>query len=89
MLLAYADALVGPDPAALEHARAVLSGALGPAAVTGAAAIAGNFTKNDRIANGLGIPVDDMVLRETEDLRARLGLDDFASAVNTFRHKPG
>ena len=37
----------------------------------------------------LGIPVDDMVLKATEDLRAQLGLDDFGSAVNTFRHKAG
>ncbi len=89
VLLAYADAVVGADLAALERARTALSEALGPAAVAGAAAIAGNFTKNDRIANGLGIPVDDMVLKATEDLRARLGLSGFGSAVNTFRHKPG
>ena len=42
-----------------------------------------NFSVN------LGIPVDDMVLKATEDLRAQLGLDDFGSAVNTFRHKAG
>ncbi len=88
-LLAYADALVGPDRTSVDHARAALSAAPEPAAVSAAAAVAGNFTKNDRIANGLGIPVDDMVLKATEDLRARLGLNDFASSVNTFRHRPG
>ena len=55
-------------------------------AVSGAASVAGNFSKNDRIANGLGIPVDPMVLKATEDIRTELGLNDMGSAVNTFRH---
>ena len=87
VLLAYADAVIGPDLDALDKARDALAEALGPAAVSGAAAIAANFSKNDRIANGLGIPVDEMVLKATEDLREQLGLNDFGSAINTFRHK--
>ena len=86
MLLAYADAVVGPELGALNEVRDALAAALGPAAVSGAAAIAANFSKNDRIANGLGIPVDDMVLKGTADLREQLGLNDFGSAINTFRH---
>ena len=87
VLLAYADAIIGPDVDALNTARDALAAALGPAAVSGAAAIAANFSKNDRIANGLGIPVDEMVLKATQDLREQLGLNDFGSAINTFRHK--
>lgn len=87
LLLAYADAIIGSDLGALNDARDALAAGLGSAAVSGAAAIAANFSKNDRIANGLGIPVDDMVLKGTADLRERLGLNDFRSAVNTFRHK--
>ncbi len=86
MLLAFADAVIGPDAAALNDARGALADGLGPAAVSAAAAIAANFSKNDRIANGLGIPVDAMVLKGTEDLREQLGLDEYRSAVNTFRH---
>ena len=54
--------------------------------MTAAAAIAANFSKNDRIANGAGIPVDTMVLKITEDIREQLGLNDYRSAFNTFRH---
>jgi hypothetical protein len=85
-LLAFADSVIGRDRAVLDAARAALAEALGPGAVTAAAAVAANFTKNDRIANGLGIPVDPMILKATESLRADLGLDDFRSAQNTFRH---
>ena len=86
LLLAFADAVIGDDKAALDRARDALAEGLGPAAVSGAASIAGNFSKNDRIANGLGIPLDPMVLKATVELRDQLGLNHFRSAVNTFRH---
>lgn len=85
-LLAFSEALVGTDRAVLDKARLAVADAIGPAAVPAAASIAANFSKNDRIANGLGIPVDAMVLKITADIREQLGLDDFRSAVNTFRH---
>lgn len=86
LLLAFAEAVIGTDVAALDAARAAIAEAMGPAAVTGASAIAGNFTKNDRVANALGIPIDAMVFKGTEELREQLGLNDYRSAVNTFRH---
>jgi hypothetical protein len=86
LLLAFAEAIIGTDRAALDAARTALAEALGPEAISGASAIAGNFTKNDRVANALGIPVDPPVLKGTEDLREQLGLNDYASAWNTFRH---
>ena len=84
LLLAFAEAIIGTDVA--DAARAALADALSPAAVVGASAVAGNFSKNDRVANGIGIPIDDMVFKGTEDLREQLGLNDYKSAVNTFRH---
>lgn len=87
-LLAFAEAAIGSDREALDQARDAVAGAVGPQAVPAAAAIAANFSKNDRIANGCGIPVDPMVLKATADIRARLRLDDYRSAVNTFRHFP-
>ena len=86
LLLAYSDAVIGTDVAALNAARNALAAALGLSAIAGAAAIAANFSKNDRIANGLGIPVDPLVLEGTIDLREQLGINKFRSAVNTFRH---
>jgi len=86
LLLAFSDAVIGSDPAALDKARSALAEELGPAAVSAAAAVAANFTKNDRIANGLGIPIDAFAMEGHKDLREQLGLNDFRSAVNTFRH---
>ncbi|MAI11759.1 MAG: hypothetical protein CBD27_07025 [Rhodospirillaceae bacterium TMED167] len=85
-LLEFSEAIIGPDRARLDAARDALKHALSPATVSGAAAIAGNFSKNDRVANGCGIPSDPMVMNITEDIRADLGLNNFRSAVNTFKH---
>jgi hypothetical protein len=84
----FCDALLERDPAVLDAARDALVRALGPAAVSGAAAVAANFSKNDRLANGLGIPIDDLMFKTTVDLREQLGLNDYRSAANTFRHRP-
>ncbi len=86
LLLAFAAAIIGTDRKALDDARAALAKALGPAAVSGASAVAANFSKNDRVANGIGIPVDEMIFNGTEELREQLGLNDYKSAENTFRH---
>jgi hypothetical protein len=83
-LLDFAEAILETDVAELNRARAALADELGPAAVGAAAIIAGNFTKNDRIANGVGIPADPMFLQASEDFRERLGLMKFRSAKNTF-----
>tara|TARA_Y100001970_G_scaffold275129_1_gene375932 strand:- start:323 stop:643 length:321 start_codon:yes stop_codon:yes gene_type:complete len=86
LLLAFAETIIGNDRMALDTARTALADALGVEAISGASAVAGNFTKNDRVANALGIPVDPPVLKGTEELREQLGLNGYASAQNTFRH---
>jgi len=85
-LLEFAEAVIGPDRARLDAARNALAETLSRPTVTGASAIAGNFSKNDRIANAIGIPVDPNDLQPTKEMRAQLGLNDFKSAQNTFRH---
>jgi hypothetical protein len=87
MLSDFCDALVEADVAALTAARKAVVAALGPAAVVAASAVAANFTKNDRLANGLGIPIDDLMFKTTIELRAELGLNSYPSAANTFRHR--
>lgn len=87
-ILAFADAVIGPDRAALDKARHDLADALGPAAVPAAAAIAATFTKNDRIANGSGIPSELRMLRNSKEIRRELGINDFRTSVNTLRHYP-
>ncbi len=85
-LLEFAEAVIGPDRARLDAARNTLAEKLSRATVTGASAIAGNFSKNDRIADAIGIPIEPSDLQPTKAMRAQLGLNDFKSAANTFRH---
>lgn len=85
-LLDFSDTLLGPNRVALDRARTRLAQELGLPAVAGAAAVAANFSKNDRIANGCGIPIDPAILKITKDIRADLGLNEFRSAKNTFQH---
>ena len=85
-LLAFAEAIISTDRNRLDAARIALAEKLSPATVTGASAIAANFSKNDRIANAIGIPVEQNDLEPTKAIRAQLGLNEFRSAQNTFRH---
>ena len=87
-LLAFSDALLGSEVAELDKARTALEESLGPAAVSGASIIAATFTKNDRVANGTGIPAEPRMMEGAEDIRELLGLWNFRSAVNTSRHLP-
>ena len=86
LLLTFSEAVIGNDREKLDDTRTALAENLGPAAVSAAASIAANFSKNDRIANGCGIPVDPMVMEATIEIRDQLGLNNFRSAINTFRH---
>ena len=51
-----------------------------------ASIIAGTFSKNDRIANGTGIPAEPRMMDGNEDIQELLELKKFKSAVNTYRH---
>jgi len=82
-LLAFADALVGQDDAALEGARGALAEALGPEGLVDAAAVASNFERMVRIADATGIPLDAPVRLVAADLPDELEIGAFASAANT------
>jgi len=88
-LLTFSDTLLGTDRTALDAGRKALEQKLGSVAVARAAAVAANFTKNDRIANAVGAPVDPMMLKLTKEVREQLGLDAFRSAANSLVHSPG
>ena len=83
LLLAFADAVCGSNAAALDIARTALRDTMGPGALVQAAAIAGNFSMNDRAANAMGIPMEGMFLVDSQQYRTELGLNDFPSARNT------
>ena len=83
VLLAFADAVVGDDEAALAAARRTLREEMGAAALVDAAAVASNFERMVRIADGTGIPLDAPLDLLSQDLRAELHLQRFGSAANT------
>jgi hypothetical protein len=85
LLLAFADAVLGSDSVAMNAARTALAKGLGSKTVGGAAAIAAEFSKNDRIANGVGIPAESLMVDATVELRQQLGINEFRSAVNTLK----
>jgi hypothetical protein len=45
-----------------------------------AATVTATFNANDRVADATGIPLYDIMAVSTEDIRAELGINDFASA---------
>ena len=85
-LLDFSDALLGSEKSELDTARLALSQSLGAAAVSAAAIIAATFTKNDRVANGTGIPAEPRMMEGNDDIRELLGLKNYKSAINTYRH---
>jgi hypothetical protein len=82
-LLAFADALVAEDDASLESARGELVDALGPEGLVDAAAVASNFERMVRIADGTGIPLDAPVRLVAAGLTDALAIGAFGSASNT------
>ena len=82
-LLAFADAMVRDDDAALAGARAAVIEQLGPEQLVDAAAVASNFERMVRIADATGIPLDAPLDMMSQDLRDQLDLNRFGAAANT------
>ena len=83
-LTAFAEAVVDGDPAVLDQARGALLVAVTPAEFVDAAGVVGNFERMVRIADGIGISLDEGFADTTADMREDLGLNSFASAVHTL-----
>jgi hypothetical protein len=82
-LVALAEALVGDDEAALAEARQRALERMGPEAFVDAVAVASNFERMVRIADGTGIPLDTPMNLISEDVREELNLGRFAAAAHT------
>jgi hypothetical protein len=79
-LIAFADAVVEGSETELAAARAALLAAMGAAALVDTAGVAGLFDAIDRVADATGIPLEDWKAQSTADVRAEIGIDDFAAA---------
>jgi len=82
-LVAFADAVMGPDEARLLRERDALRGVLGDDAFVDTCAVVGAFNVVDRIADATGIPLDDGLAAMSAGVRDELGLARFASSANT------
>ena len=78
-LVDFAEATLGGNADEIAVARDLVRSELGSEALVDAAAVIGNFERMVRIADGTGIPLDAAVNVATEEIRAELGIDAFAS----------
>lgn len=83
-LLAFAESIARSDTAAITASRTVLLELAGPLVLVDAAGVAANFQRMVRIADAIGIPVDDMTTELGQQVRKELNLEQFASAQNTL-----
>jgi hypothetical protein len=82
-LLAFTDAVMRGDDASLTREREALCAVLSPEAFLDVAAVIASFNVVDRIADATGIPLDDVMMAMSEDVRRELDLARFPSAANT------
>ena len=82
ILIEFAEAVVDEENTSLAKRRDEVILQLGEDAMVDAAAVIAIFNAIDRVADATGIPLDDLIAVTTEDMRAELGIDNFASAKN-------
>jgi hypothetical protein len=82
-LLAFTEAVMGEDDAALAHERASLRAVLSPGCFVEVVGIIAGFNVVDRIADATGIPLDSALQAMAGDLRRDLDLGRFASSANS------
>lgn len=78
-MIEFAEAVLGPDAARLERARAAIVEKLGPEALVDSAGVAALFNAIDRIADSTGAPLEADKAAATQELRAEIGIDAFAA----------
>ena len=79
LLAAFAEAVIGDDDNALANARAAVIDVLGAEALVDASAVASMFNAIDRVADSIGIPIDEDRLEPTAEFREALGITAFPS----------
>ena len=83
-LMQFAESVASRDQEALVRTRAALLEAAGSDALVDAAGVAANFQRMVRIADSIGIPIDDMTNDLGRGVRSELELERFPSAQNTL-----
>lgn len=70
------------------RARQAVVDALGHEAAVDAGAVIANFQRMVRIADSTGIPLDEPVVMMTQNIRDKLGLNEYHAAPNTPKLNP-
>jgi len=83
-LMQFAESFALRDEEALSVARKTLLDTAGASVLVDAAGVAANFQRMVRIADSMGIPVDDMASEVSQSVRRELELTRFESAKNSF-----
>ena len=83
VLLEFAEAVFGGDPASIAGSREAVSGELGEGAMIDAAAVIANFHRMVRIADATGIPLDTPMAALSADIRENLNINDYSRAEDT------
>ena len=83
-LMQFAETFARRDEAALGVARDSLLKTAGAKVLVDAAGVAANFQRMVRIADSMGIPVDDMASELSQSVRSELELTRFESAKNSL-----
>ena len=82
-LASFAEAIAGRDAGEISRTRDELSQVAGDVVMVDAAAVAANFQRMVRIADSMGIPIDEKNIEAGADVRQALDLSRFATAQNT------
>jgi len=82
-LARFAEAVAQRDETEISRTRHELVQAAGEVVMVDAAAVAANFQRMVRIADSMGIPIDDKNVEAGAGIRQELELSRFASAQNT------
>ena len=77
-LMSFAENIASGDEVALSRAREELLKSAGAEVLVDAAGVAANFQRMVRIADSMGIPIDDMESDLGRSVREELDLDRFA-----------
>ena len=88
-LMRFAEAIVSRDTQSLKTSRKNLLDIAGPKVVVEAAAVAANFQRMVRIADSIGIPIDEISSEAGNKVREELDLAKFTSAKHTSDHYIG
>lgn len=83
-LMAFAEAVANGDDLALRNSREDLLAVAGGIVLIEAAGVAANFQRMVRIADSMGIPVDNMDTELGQSVREELQLERFESAKNSM-----